>query len=840
MMRTRLRRALLLFGITAGTALCAAEPIPVWDPVLPPDGTSQIRLTETDPAFKKIKSLSGRQLGISLSIRFDKPGLFAGKSAEALNFGLFQLRRLENGLLEATFLPERDEIRVTPLVLTSTEKIEYGKWYDIALNFSAERRRFSMYVNGKWQMDNAIPQVPDRIRRMAFDLKDFNGAVRHFAVYGMAMNSEELTPTAITGSELAALTARAENVSKSENPDLAAWGKSLAARLNEIPALRQKHAVSVARVKRIVNDLENAEKLIPLAGKDKRVVVFKVNPTSQEMYLPNRLPQDGEAAGSLRFFAAKGENTFGSVVIVPLRPVGKFTLRFTGLKNKGGKTIPAGNIDIKLVKCWYRCGGAWMTYHADKLTRILTPDLLLNDDSVIRVDENAQSNERLLHLAEGDRYVDNSLNGQDLQEFYMNGEKTKVIPFKDAATLQPVKMEAAGRCRQYLFTFQIPEAQADGFYHGALELVADGKVVSTLPVTFRVLPFVLPQPKTYYDITRPYFSHINLNWSKHHDLALQYKILAKYNFRHPSNILDSAESYQAAKNAGMDLKNIFSAPAPGAGSWEAQWGGNTRDIPEDGTEKLDKLFLENWNRISAPYKDAIKDANLYPVFTSEADHYRFTKELPDRPENIYHVYTNVKRFSHSMTEKFIFGALDGTDMDSSAQIHREWADIWHAAGARVINYAEPFPSAENPAWFRRKLGLELYKNHYDGHMMHGFGSTHWNEFTDWPEDPAYKNFGLAYMADGSFIERLCLVGCAEGYNDVRYATMLRELAIPALQSKDPLIVKEAKRQLAWLETVDGLKYDMVAFRQGCASRILTMLELQKERAATGKHAEVKK
>ena len=73
-------------------------------------------------------------------------------------------KKLINRMLEAKFLPERDEIRVLPLVLTSTDKIEYGVSYDLALNFSAEKRRYSMYLNGKWQIDNAVPHVPDRIR----------------------------------------------------------------------------------------------------------------------------------------------------------------------------------------------------------------------------------------------------------------------------------------------------------------------------------------------------------------------------------------------------------------------------------------------------------------------------------------------------------------------------------------------------------------------------------------------------------------------------------------------------------------------------------------------------
>ena len=112
--------------------------------------------------------------------------------------------------------------------------------------------------------------------------------------------------------------------------------------------------------------------------------------------------------------------------------------------------------------------------------------------------------------------------------------------------------------------------------------------------------------------------------------------------------------------------------------------------------------------------------------------------------------------------------------------------------------------------------------------MHGFVSTRWNEFLDYPEADAYKNFGMAYVAGDRIVERLALVGAAEGYNDVRYATMLRLLALPLLQSEDVELVKEAKRQLGWLEMINGENYDMTAFRQGCAFRILTMLDLMEQ------------
>lgn len=170
----------------------------------------------------------------------------------------------------------------------------------------------------------------------------------------------------------------------------------------------------------------------------------------------------------------------------------------------------------------------------------------------------------------------------------------------------------------------------------------------------RVLPFVLPPARTYYDLDRTYFSHINLCWGKDRfPIKPQYEVLAKYGFRHPSNILDSRETYQWAKEAGMDMSNILSAPADGPGAWAKPWGGNARDLPDEALPKLDQIFIENWKRKSKDFKDLVKDAVLYPVFTSEQDHWRATKEEPDRPENVYHVYSDMTAFRQGCVHRIL-------------------------------------------------------------------------------------------------------------------------------------------------------------------------------------------
>ena len=196
----------------------------------------------------------------------------------------------------------------------------------------------------------------------------------------------------------------------------------------------------------------------------------------------------------------------------------------------------------------------------------------------------------------------------------------------------------------------------------------------------------------------------------------------------------------------------------------------------------------------------------------------------------YHATGRAFLMTHGMGEALPYFTGDFNDLDSTTYISREWADLWHAAGGRIMNYADPFPGAENPAWFRRRIGLQMYKDHYDGQMLHGYVTRFWNEFAEWPGgDGNYRNFGMVYAQQNGIINTLALLGTREAYDDVRYATRLQELALAHRDGKDVRLAREAKRQLHWLERVDGERADMDAFRAGAAHRILTLMELVKIR-----------
>jgi hypothetical protein len=788
-----------------------------------------IHATAPSAAFtNRLAGARGNELACAFSIRFDRSRRVRGESA--VDFGMFTCTRKASGHVEIALQPKANEIMAAPIVLRSAATAGLGEWHHVAFNYSWNRRRYSLYLDGRWQMENGNTILPERLAWQPFRIGGrAQGALRNLVLYDAALDSEELIPCRLESAAFDALRSDANEVARrTANPFLRRWAGALAARADTLK--QDPERATRAQVKRLQRDLGNARILAEaLAANDGAldrsiVTSFTAPYATQERFMPYTLPRGGRLTRQIRVFAAQGQVEPAAIVIVPFQPVKAFTIRVSDLRC-GPHVIPAGAVDVALVKRWYRSGGAWMTYHSDKRQRVLVPGLLLHDDTIVRVDAFRQINELLMHFEEGDTYVDVSGYEYNQRAFDFAHD-----PFWDAGTLQPLALPEAGRNQQFLFTIQVPDQAEPGFYRGTARLLADGQEAGALEITLRVLPFRLPEAKTYYDLDRTYFSHINTcpgdNEAQFRDgLAL----LKAYSLHHASGIADAPWKIAIAREMGYPLEELvglYGAKAPDARGWIAPFGAHPSLITPEHKEILDRIFLRSLRWRTDFFNRQIgSNTVFYTCFSSEASYYPQLVEQYSAAADLYHAHSRGKRFSHSMNDGLIFSAVDTTDMDSTTRIDKRWADLWHAVGGRQINYCVPFPGPENPAIYRRDIGLRNYKAHYDGQMLHGFRCRFWNEFCDWPEDNAYRNFGMAYPQRNAMIPTLALVGTRAAYDDVRYATQLRRQALAYRDDSDPRLAREARRQLAWLERIDGATYDMDAFRAGAAHRILTLLKL---------------
>ncbi len=777
-------------------------------------------------AFAKwAKALNTKEISASFWIRFDD-GLFAGASnANKASLGLFDCFRAEDGRIGVTVFTQKTEL-MKPITMYSKIKAEYGKWYHVEFSYSMNARRYALYIDGKFQMENDDLLLP---MPAVGELKlgdGFRGAVKDLKFYDAALGSEELSLSKATAADYAKLKEEALKI-ETKNAYLKKWCNELAARADAYG--KNSGKVTTAAHKRLVQAISHAKTFADGISKENTVsnsmVTTYVTPsTTNALYLPYDLPENGSLSNQINIVAAQDEFETASVIVFPFQPVKKFTMSMTDLKN-GKNTIPGKSADIKIVKRWYRTGGAWMAYHVDLYMRTLTPDMMLYDDSLVVVDEFRKTNKVRMDYPTGPEYV-------DVSEFsYQNHffQPHQQAAFKDAKTLQPMEMKEAGRNTQYMVTIKVPKGTAPGLYKGKLNLIADGKNAGSLDVNVKVLPFVLPQPKTYDDTSKTYISHVNSANGTEGGL----KFAMDHNMMHLSRVAATKDQMRLSKKLGYPLEIVFDAAEFRGEGWD--FGGPEEKRTPAYEAQMDRMVLNTFLRMEKEFEAITgqKDYIFYRVQTSEANYYGAVSQGPDQLSRLLNSKTKTRLFSHGMTKDILAFSPGIYDMDSATNRKRDWADVWHSVGGRAITYAFPFPGPESPGLMRRTLGLELYKNdRYDGHMMHGYLGTNLNEFTKYPGgDGDYRQFDMSLAAaDGGVIECIPAVGYREAFDDVRYATALKVQAENALKnSKDEMVRKEAKRQLAWLERVDGIKMDMDAFRANAQYRIAVLQNLIKER-----------
>ena len=600
----------------------------------------------------------------------------------------------------------------------------------------------------------------------------------------------------------------------------------MANRKDELPQ------VTIAELKALQRDAAHLKRIATDAAAGKTglsdaAATFVVPPLTQEPILPYDIPYFGQLSNEMRIFACPDEYEGASFVMMALAPLDVKRIEATPLKGKAG-AIPAAAVDLKLVKRWYRSGSAWIAYHNDRRLRVLCPDLLVNDDSLIYVDEEQTRNYLRLDYPEGAIYSDVSDVGKN--HFAWDAK----IPFKDAKSIQPFVVREAGRNQQLLATVHVPKDAKAGLYEGWVNLFTDRGTVA-VKLVVKVLPIELPvQPSPYRDTSRSYITHMNSFPKVEGETLAERQEFVKFfmhdihahNMNHTTGVWNYPSFVKLALEEGFVPDRLFMDRVGNPGFWWDFYPGVAlKDLTDGDREMALKACARRVWDCQKYLKENLPDwAQHYVISFSEATDFsslsRKQGEVADAARAL-----GKKTFAHGMGHWNSQWAGDIQDMNSSTLISTDEASRWHAAGGEIINYADPFPGAENPYWYRRKQGVLMYRTGLDGHMMHGYrqGRTPWNEWAeDWGGDGNYRNFCNCYPMQGGALIKLCWEGTREGYDDVRYLTRLTQLAQANLEAKDPDLLREAKRAMLWIEKIDGLYTDLDALRAGTAERILLL------------------
>ena len=118
------------------------------------------------------------------------------------------------------------------------------------------------------------------------------------------------------------------------------------------------------------------------------------NPTTGVKITPYSGISPAYLSNKIFITASSGEYEPASFTIKTLDGIPDLVIEKSSLSLIGtDENIPAENIDIKVVKCWYQASDS--TIYTDG--NVLTPELLLNDDSLVYID----NTDNWLHMPTG-------------------------------------------------------------------------------------------------------------------------------------------------------------------------------------------------------------------------------------------------------------------------------------------------------------------------------------------------------------------------------------------------------------------------------------------------------
>lgn len=546
-------------------------------------------------------------------------------------------------------------------------------------------------------------------------------------------------------------------------------------------------------------------------------VHYAVPAMSNVQRLPDAYPADGAPGGTNRIVLARGEYEPASILLYAFEDLGKVQLTAGLLVNERGDVFPSDGLDLKLVKCWYQNGNAWYSYFGDT-GNTLVPELLLNDEDLIRVDTAAQANYARLVAADG-TVREKWLNAPPKTEgrYDTEGRETfrPMTPeFRDAPSLRPVRL-AKGEFRNFFLTARATAATRAGTYRGAVRLSdATGAALGELPVEVRVLDFDLPAPKAYREPARDFlvasYSYIwlgeilRLNGGDLDLARRQYRAVLANQVAHNQSMhwlrgdCDEEVDFviRLIKEVGMRTDVFIGGVEPGGGYWK---------------KENDLNYFRRQAKARREYFDAkYGHHNVYMGIGDEPG----PQWIMDRREDVYRAYAE-------QGFKFIMAGWDA--VFAKGCVVYDWANVagsptglssakaadrWKQTGDKAVAwYASHHVGPENPDFNRRQNGLGAYLNGFNALCNY---AHHFGPYND--RCRLYRAMVLAYGVYGGVLDTLAWEGFREGVDDIRYATLLGDLARQAERHGDFDVRRKGLAARAYVASLDPATCDQNAFR----------------------------
>ncbi len=728
-----------------------------------------------------------------------------------------------------------------------------GVWHHAAFRYSVSNNAFTVWLDGFPQRDVPLeadePSPIDKFFGQPF-AKGFAGALADIRVWNVAAPAEEILNMAVSAAarkETAdAFTAAAKTPGVPAS--FRAWCDAQTAAANafgDSAAVRDWMRLQKARW-----DLPELTRLAAATTApslaEAPFLPIAIYPYHWLKRLPFRLPEDGAPCNALALRAAQGEYEGASFMAYPYRS-GTLFIEPTELTGPKGAKLPASVLDVRTVKFWHSHASGWNSYFGGgKQFPVLTGEILLHDDALVKVDRENHRNYLRLSDPDGTRYVDISVAGtpENMETFLTGAE-----PVYDASSFQPMPIRD-GDLSQFWITAHVPADATPGDYTGSLALTLDGKPAGALPVTLHVYPFKLPRAAPRYNIDQHFFgtwyNHIGLSTKLepgHYGggnslsnacrrLLGEYRNLAAHNqfniFGVAYGNVDQADLHDLQiglmKEAGLDT-DVLKGDLPGMdGEWCASMGRNKELYNNDiSVEANPALFAQrmaaytNLVRTSlGMLRERLGHTHVYCYGIDEAGPNTVRREMP--------FFATLQHFGGKAYISMAVSEWCGfmADYDNiPAHIGRTASHNWHEAGCQVGTYAAPFTGPENPELWRRSMGIRIYMSNFDGISNYCWYEAFnvWNNFVN---SGRYGNFCIVYPTSDGVVDTVGWEAQREGVDDMRYLTLLRRLARAAMRSDKRDLQRLGRRSYAWAELIDPESIELDDMRVEASKRIIAL------------------
>ena len=509
-------------------------------------------------------------------------------------------------------------------------------------------------------------------------------------------------------------------------------------------------------------------------------IVWITDPISNDHVLPERFPVPGSAGTELSVSACPGEYEPASFAVYAIRELRDVTVQ-CGAAGSGTSALPAAEIDVRIVKCWWQ-DGVELGYGDDVREPTFTPELLLKDPEFVSVDNQQRTNTL----------------------------KNPKAP-RDARELRPVSIPAE-TAQQFWITVHVPQDAKAGTHTGTLTLKPRNAPAMDMPLRIRVLPFELAEPALTYSI---YYrgqlvadpaGSIGADRKSARQYLAEMRNLTAHGVSHPTcyQRFDNRELFDRAielrKQAGIAVDPLYSLGI--------SMGGGAPTSPEG----LEALKDRVRSALAQVRRHGIRELYIYGLDEAQGEQLKAERAAFRAAHEV-----GVKLFVACGGVAF---ATVGDLLDLavySGSPTRDEARKWRSVGHRIFSYDHPQVGMEQPETYRRNFGLRLWKSGYDGTMNYAYQDAFGDIYVD--ADGQFRDHVFAYPTVDGVIDTIQWEGFREGIDDVRYVTTLLK-AIERAKAVEgrARLAEDAQR---WVEGMD-LDGDLQALRANIVEWILRL------------------